>query len=73
MSENDTMPTDFNARIQVLWQEVPRISEQLAALSRQSWIQEQEVLSLKFRIYALELRILRLEERKGLDSSQPRF
>lgn len=31
MSEQDTMPIDFNAKLQVLWQEVQRISEQNAA------------------------------------------
>lgn len=73
MSEEDTMPIDFNARFQVLCRDVERMSELLAACARQNWIREQEVLSLKFEVHALRLRILELEEekRKGLDDTQP--
>jgi hypothetical protein len=64
MSEYDTIPMGFDAKFQVLWRDVQRISEQLAKLSKQGWIREQEITSLKFEVHALRLRILELEEEK---------
>ena len=72
MSDEDTMPFGFNASFQALCQKVRALSDSFGALSRQSWIQEQEVMSLKFEVHALRLRILELEEekRKGLAGIQ---
>lgn len=71
MSEKDTIPIDFGARIQVLWQQVQELQQQQIELAKQNWIREQEVWSLKFEAHALRLRILELEEkRKGLGHDQ---
>ncbi|MBX7173306.1 MAG: hypothetical protein K1X72_20215 [Pyrinomonadaceae bacterium] len=71
MSEQDTIPMDFDAKIQVLWEQVQFLRKHLAEIAQQSWIREQEVWSLKFEVHALRLRILELEEkRKGLGGIQ---
>lgn len=71
MSEKDTIPNDFGAKIQVLWEQIQLLQKHQAELAQQSWIREQEVWSLKFEAHALRLRILELEEkRKGLGSDQ---
>ena len=71
MSEQDTIPNDFGAKFQILWEQVQLLRKHQAEIAKQSWVHEQEVLSLKFEIYALRLRILELEEkRKGLGHDQ---
>lgn len=71
MSEKDTIPIDFGARIQVICQQIQELQMQQIELAKQNWIREQEVWSLNFEIHALRLRILELEEkRKGLGGIQ---
>ncbi len=71
MSEQDTIPTDFGAKIQALWEQIRLLQKHQSEIAQQGWVHEQEVLSLKFEIHALRLRILQLEEkRKGLGSDQ---